>query len=1024
LQKQLKEQGLYKGKIDGIYGPLTKKAVEAENRIPASSTYSPTVTNGSINRASMGDTGGSEYANMYMEKNGILPKQAAQGKKEKTLAKSLFNSITPKDVAEYDVNFGTLKRIAEGHNRFNSKEFESGLDKNLNASPKVKELNDKYTNEIYEAFQAFKKDQGDIGLRAVGIPKVSRVEDLNSFQKLDLLDAYSESLKSSGGRTLIPTGDASHLTDVLGNPELRKASADHASYYNNNGTGLNTTLYGKREPSEEDALNLFLGLPGENKKFGVSDYKPSVSKEQIDFYYNIKDPNFQKSILAAGKDLPLGKNAIIGSADYVTGDSIPNARFAEASIKNSTAGDDPAMALGNFTVSRGKDAKGDYVSYYDKYDLNPKGLVNDVNIMGKPFEIYDRIYLDNEQMKTKKYKTGGSLNPVSLPSWNTEDYKGQKMIFDSTTGKPRQAYPNMYRKQAAGGELPYSPVGLPVTPEAIAAQKKASETSFGQQLGKFASNPVVQGIAGMIPGIGALGSMAINASGRAMAPKQALPGQDISEAFQQVGTKNYDNYAASGGALSHMSGTKMVGDTDTRLSNNAVQVNGNAHMTDGNQYQMGDTKVHLDDGEVVRGNMVLSNKLTNPLTGKTFAQDASKSEKLIEKLSKRGTPVDKATITRLNKDLDTITQIQEEMATQMGLRQPQNNEVAMAAGGPIPNGEELKKFQTWASNNGFAITPDGKWGSKTEAAYKAIGNTYNLSLPARNINKDNANLTTWNNSAGQKISGYTQSSRALASRVTPTIPSLTSLNQRLPVSERDPLTGQIIDPASVTGAFELQNNRRRNLNANGVPNIKGITIPVVPNASKDVNTTDRGLGVSAGTALQGISAASQMIRSMGKSPANKDYQITTPISKNYYAADQALQQNQSNYAQARNSIDAGSVNTRRAINNSLYASKLSADNQVISQTSDMNRTANIDYENRLAQRQGQNVQLAQYKNELDARDLGAQNNAKDTAFNTLSNFGRAMDERKSAIDQLELLKALYPNVYGNTVKKKTGGKVY
>ena len=41
--------------------------------------------------------------------------------------------------------------------------------------------------------------------------------------------------------------------------------------------------------------------------------------------------------------------------------------------------------MGDFTISAGKDKKGTYLSFYDKWDLSP------VNF-GKPFEIYDRIY--------------------------------------------------------------------------------------------------------------------------------------------------------------------------------------------------------------------------------------------------------------------------------------------------------------------------------------------------------------------------------------------------------------------------------------------------------------------------------------------------------------------------------------------------------------------------------------------------------------------------------------------------------
>lgn len=55
------------------------------------------------------------------------------------------------------------------------------------------------------------------------------------------------------------------------------------------------------------------------------------------------------------------------------------------------------LALRDFTVGRGMDNKGDYVSYYDLWDLSPYRISSkDQSFgIGKPFEIYDRIYLDD-----------------------------------------------------------------------------------------------------------------------------------------------------------------------------------------------------------------------------------------------------------------------------------------------------------------------------------------------------------------------------------------------------------------------------------------------------------------------------------------------------------------------------------------------------------------------------------------------------------------------------------------------------
>ena len=46
--------------------------------------------------------------------------------------------------------------------------------------------------------------------------------------------------------------------------------------------------------------------------------------------------------------------------------------------------------LGQYTIGRTKD----YLSYYDKWDINPFGVGNDKPLMelGKPLKIYDRQY--------------------------------------------------------------------------------------------------------------------------------------------------------------------------------------------------------------------------------------------------------------------------------------------------------------------------------------------------------------------------------------------------------------------------------------------------------------------------------------------------------------------------------------------------------------------------------------------------------------------------------------------------------
>ena len=113
----------------------------------------------------------------------------------------------------------------------------------------------------------------------------------------------------------------------------------------------------------------------------------------------------------SGEYLPIGKNRVVYPKDL--------GAFTELE------------GLGQFTVGRGYDKKGDYVSYYDSWDLGEtnKNPYRDATFgIGKPFNVYDRIYLDDyfgvpnehkggiylpEVLVTgtrKKHRNGGSIN--------------------------------------------------------------------------------------------------------------------------------------------------------------------------------------------------------------------------------------------------------------------------------------------------------------------------------------------------------------------------------------------------------------------------------------------------------------------------------------------------------------------------------------------------------------------------------------------------------------------------------------
>ncbi len=125
----------------------------------------------------------------------------------------------------------------------------------------------------------------------------------------------------------------------------------------------------------EDAWRLYLGMPQQDNTFSISKYQPSISSENR-YYYKINEfsefENVQQVLYRISQG---GKSRI--NVDSVV---IPDMGGAEGGV-----------GLRDYTLSKGKDSCGFYISYYDKWDLTPNKLEG---FFGTPLEIYDRIYYD------------------------------------------------------------------------------------------------------------------------------------------------------------------------------------------------------------------------------------------------------------------------------------------------------------------------------------------------------------------------------------------------------------------------------------------------------------------------------------------------------------------------------------------------------------------------------------------------------------------------------------------------------
>jgi len=195
-------------------------------------------------------------------------------------------------------------------------------------------------------------------------------------------------------------------------------------------------------PKRDDMFRLYLGLNQEHNSFTPQlDYKPSKAKNPDALYWkpNYWDDEMKQYLLDYSLN-PIGlrdnklvyDNKIFNERSDVF---LPKLESLEAEGMDWS---DPQTAewvadnpLGDFTVTKGEDDHGKYISIYDKIDFNPfqtgdgsstnaagkalqlymksQGYDVDENTeaasllgAGKPYEIYDRIYYDDKTGKIIK----------------------------------------------------------------------------------------------------------------------------------------------------------------------------------------------------------------------------------------------------------------------------------------------------------------------------------------------------------------------------------------------------------------------------------------------------------------------------------------------------------------------------------------------------------------------------------------------------------------------------------------------
>lgn len=209
----------------------------------------------------------------------------------------------------------------------------------------------------------------------------------------------------------------------------------------------------KDDPRSEEAFREYLGLNKKNKYLSPADYKPSTSKDPNAKYYKV-DKDLENDLFESFKDqLKLNENKAVDEFQVVN-----NLPYSEKMDDKGLYYEDDnsyhineydqkrkrskmtsrARMLGQFTVGRGKDDKGEYMSYYDKYDF-PQTVQN--QFQGKPYEIYGRVYYPKKQTGGQTYnvKPGEYLSQIAKAhNISVEDLVLANQINNPNLIKPNQ----------------------------------------------------------------------------------------------------------------------------------------------------------------------------------------------------------------------------------------------------------------------------------------------------------------------------------------------------------------------------------------------------------------------------------------------------------------------------------------------------------------------------------------------------------------------------------------------------------
>ncbi len=456
----------------------------------------------------------------------------------------------------------------------------------------------------------------------------------------------------------------------------------------------------------------------------------------------------------------------------------------------------------------------------------------------------------------------------------------------------------------------------------------------------------------------------------------------------------------------------------------------------------------VDDGETIsntsQGKYVFSDRLTNPRTGRSFAQDDKKLAQSDSLAIKK--PVDKEaqntlkinqmardTLAKLNDQVRMIAQVSKlkngingnngskSLMSDKLYEKAYGGKLSYADGGPTYmtgyqapwNDFNIAEFQKYAG-----MPVDNIYGKQTnEALYGDMGKRY-AAQSGYAYDPDTKGYLS--------LSGVSQPQQ---SNNIPNIDQFLSINGMADSNRSTNIFrdySRMMDPMSNTspeiGPRGLVQPIAQGTLAN---TIKTRTSPYVDpyapmNLSKPTTVTDdkpypgdnkNEFRDNLGNILQGVGFGAQALSLLKRPDKQTLYTNNAPINMQQYDPAQALNRSQYNFNALRSGISNSVGDANRMSNmQQAYSNKTRNEADILNHYNEMNKQSQVNYEQRLGQRQSENNQNRYNVDQINDQNLAARNNALRGMFANLAGLGGEINNQKSNKQNVKWLLEAYPDI--------------